>query len=65
MSAQARARKMQYIRDKMLRESEWTQLPDANLTPEKKAEWDAYRQSLTDLVIEESSPIINFPRRPQ
>lgn len=35
-------------RDKLLECSDWTQMPDVPLTPEKKAEWTAYRQALRD-----------------
>ena len=35
-------------RDDLLKESDWTQLPDA-LTPEKRASWAEYRQLLRDL----------------
>lgn len=34
------------IRDRMLRESDWTQLPDA---PVNAQAWAAYRQALRDL----------------
>ena len=40
------------IRDKrgiLLINSDWTQFPDSPLTPEKKAEWAAYRQALRDV----------------
>jgi hypothetical protein len=36
-------------RDHELYLSDWTQMPDAPLTPEKKAEWAAYRQELRDM----------------
>ena len=36
-------------RDRLLRESDWTQLPDAPLTAAERAEWAAYRQALRDL----------------
>lgn len=32
-----------------LKETDWTQTTDAPLTPEKKAEFTAYRQSLRDI----------------
>ena len=43
-------------RDMFLRESDWTQFPDAPLTDAKKAEWVTYRQALRDLPAENSSP---------
>lgn len=36
-------------RDWLLTRSDWTQLPDVNLTETKVAEWRVYRQSLRDL----------------
>lgn len=36
-------------RDRRLGLCDWTQLPDAPLTAEEKAEWAAYRQALRDL----------------
>ena len=36
-------------RNERLALSDWTQFPDSPLTPEKKAEWAAYRQALRDV----------------
>lgn len=36
-------------RDQLLAGSDWTQLPDAPLTEDEKADWRDYRQSLRDL----------------
>jgi Phage tail assembly chaperone protein len=36
-------------RDGLLAASDWTQLPDAGVTEEKREEWKAYRQTLRDL----------------
>lgn len=36
-------------RDRLLRESDWTVLPDSPLPPEKIYEWKAYRQALRDV----------------
>tara|TARA_Y100000401_G_scaffold409_1_gene312 strand:- start:676 stop:1104 length:429 start_codon:yes stop_codon:yes gene_type:complete len=36
-------------RTQLLEESDWTQLPDAQLSTEKVAEWKTYRQALRDL----------------
>jgi hypothetical protein len=44
--------KLQAIRSKrnsLLAESDWTQFPDSPLSPEKRAEWAAYRKALRDL----------------
>lgn len=37
-----------YRRDQELAATDWTQMADADLTPEKKLEWKAYRQALRD-----------------
>lgn len=36
-------------RDKLLRDSDWTQMPDSPLNDELRAQWAAYRQALRDL----------------
>ena len=36
-------------REPMLRDSDWTQLPDSPLTETKRAEWATYRQALRDI----------------
>ena len=36
-------------RDKLLKDSDWTQLSDNGLSEEKKTEWQTYRQQLRDL----------------
>ncbi|CEO39389.1 tail fiber assembly protein [Photobacterium kishitanii] len=36
-------------RDRLVRHTDWTQMPDAPLTSEKKAEFTAYRQALRDI----------------
>ena len=36
-------------RDRLLAESDWTQMPDSPLTDSKKTEWSTYRQSLRDI----------------
>lgn len=40
---------MREKRGVLLFNSDWTQFPDSPLTPEKKAEWAAYRQALRDV----------------
>lgn len=37
------------IRDSLLMQSDWTQLPDVSLTEEQKSAWSVYRQQLRDL----------------
>jgi len=36
-------------RDRLLQASDWTQMPDCQLSNTKKAEWATYRQALRDL----------------
>jgi len=36
-------------RNILLKNSDWTQLPDCQLTNDKKTEWATYRQTLRDL----------------
>lgn len=40
--------KLRYERGQLLAASDWTQMPDSPLSPEKKQEWAAYRQALRD-----------------
>lgn len=53
------------VRDKLLQECDWTQLPDANLTADDRLDWAAYRQSLRDLpqAFEQPGDVI-LPRKP-
>ena len=37
------------VRDAILAESDWTQLPDSPLTDDLKSQWKVYRQALRDL----------------
>lgn len=43
-------------RNLRLRQSDWTQLPDATLTPAEKAQWTAYRKSLRDITADFPGP---------
>lgn len=36
-------------RDKLLAESDWTQMPDSPLTDSQKTSWATYRQALRDM----------------
>ena len=38
------------IRNKLLQNSDWTQVPDSPLSDSKKAEWATYRQQLRDMM---------------
>lgn len=52
LDAEAQAQALASLRarrDKALRESDWTQLPDAPVTASERAEWTSYRQALRDL----------------
>lgn len=40
---------VRYWRDALLRQTDWTQVPDNSLTPEKREECRAYRQELRDI----------------
>lgn len=50
-------------RDNLLKQSDWTQLPDVPLTEEQKAAWATYRQELRDMT---DSDFLNgnFPTPP-
>lgn len=51
-------------RDKLLAESDWTQIPDSPLTAVKKEEWAIYRQKLRDLpsiITDLNNPIWPIP----
>jgi hypothetical protein len=49
-------------RDLLLKESDWTQLPNSPLTTQKVEEWATYRQELRDVT--NSKPYV-FPTPPQ
>jgi len=50
-------------RNKLLAESDWTQLPDAVLS--NKADWDLYRKSLRDLPSNTINPFsVEWPKDP-
>ena len=53
-------------RNTLLQESDWTQLPDAPLTEEKKQEWVVYRQALRDIteVVIDFNNVV-FPDKPE
>ena len=40
---------LQRIRQSLLGDSDWTQLPDSPFTAEQRSEWQMYRQELRDL----------------
>lgn len=49
-------------RDRLLLESDWTQIPNNPLTEEKQQEWAVYRQNLRDIT--DSKPY-TFPEEPE
>lgn len=54
------------LRDQLLMESDWTQLPFASLSEEKRLEWEAYRQALRDLPDNMSDDLsYELPQQPQ
>ena len=40
---------LRVLRDDLLAQSDWTQMPDNQLSDSKKAEWTTYRQALRDV----------------
>ena len=42
-------KELKIFRNELLTKCDWTQLPDAPLSDEKKQEWNEYRQKLRDL----------------
>jgi len=51
-------------RDKLLAESDWTQMSDCPLTDAQKASWATYRQSLRDLPSTVDINNIVYPKKP-
>ena len=52
-------------RDKMLNNSDWTQVADAPLTETKKTEWATYRQELRDITDQSGYPdSVTWPTKP-
>jgi hypothetical protein len=48
-----------------LMQSDWSQLPDAKITAEKKTEWVTYRQALRDITDQAGFPwTITWPTQP-
>jgi hypothetical protein len=43
-------------RNSLLRQSDWTQLVDVNLTEQEKAAWQVYRQALRDVTAQSGFP---------
>jgi hypothetical protein len=51
-------------RNRLLLESDWTQLPDSPLSEEKRLEWKTYRQELRDITNYTSPYEIIWPNEP-
>ncbi|SHF30583.1 tail fiber assembly protein [Vibrio gazogenes] len=52
-------------RNRLVSETDWTQIPDAPLTAEKKAEFTAYRQALRDIPQNHDDPdSVTWPSKP-
>jgi hypothetical protein len=52
-------------RDRLLLDSDWTQLPDVPLTPDQKEQWRVYRQELRDITQQPGYPTnVVFPVAP-
>lgn len=53
-------------RDKLLYESDWTQIPNNPLTTAKQQEWAVYRQELRDITSQSGYPFnVIWPVQPQ
>lgn len=52
-------------RNKLLAESDFSQMTDVPMTDEKRAEWRTYRQQLRDLPAHEDWPNPPAPTRPE
>lgn len=63
-SLESKLEKIRIRRDMLLTKSDWTQIPDAQLTTEQADAWKVYRQSLRDLpsTIDADNPV--FPVDP-
>lgn len=60
------AENMRASRSKKLTFCDWTQLPDAPLTAEKKQEWAFYRQQLRDITSQSGFPWeVIWPTKPE
>jgi hypothetical protein len=56
---------IRFNRDKLLADSDWTQLPDSPLSTSVKAQWATYRQTLRDLTDNvDSNGQVTFPTEP-
>ena len=57
-----RSAEILYEREQLLKNSDWTQLPDVDLIEEEVQQWRTYRQALRDITDQPGYPWdINFP----
>lgn len=64
--AAEKAEQIRNERDILLKESDWTQMPDSPLTSEMKYTWANYRQQLRDIPQQEEFPFdVVFPEKPE
>lgn len=54
--AEALAAEVRSTRDSLLRDCDWTQMPDSPLSEEEKSAWQTYRQALRDVPQQEEFP---------
>lgn len=59
------AERMRLLRNSALRESDWTQLPDAPLGPPERGTWRIYRHMLRTLPEQDGWPYIELPKMPE
>ena len=56
---------VRHTRNQLLADSDWTQLPDADLTEQQVQAWRDYRQALRDLTDSFNSPEdVQLPEKP-
>ena len=57
---------MRRMRDDMLKQSDWTQMPDSPLSDSDREAWATYRQALRDFPDTWSpAPTVDFPDPPE
>lgn len=61
-----KARELRYERDKLLSQSDWTQIQDNPMSAEKKRSWANYRQLLRDIPSQNGFPeTVSWPKQPE
>lgn len=65
VAQESAARLALHKRRNLLLGCDWTQLPNASLPAEQRAEWEVYRQALRDLTEQPGYPLtIDWPSKP-